>query len=54
MRNGCTKVEIREILLQVAICAGVRASNDSFRAAREVFDIMDAEAKAPSKSPINK
>src|ERR1700678_4322394 len=53
MRNGCTKVEIREILLQVAIYAGVPASNDSFRAAREVFDIMDAEAKAASKDPIN-
>ena len=53
MRNGCTKVEIREILLQVAIYAGVPASNDSFRAAREVFDIMDAEAKAASKDPID-
>ena len=37
LRNGCTKDEIREILLQVAIYAGVPAGVDSFRIARKVF-----------------
>jgi len=35
--NGVTPVEIREILLQVAIYCGVPAAVDSFRIAREVF-----------------
>ena len=37
LRNGCTKDEIREVLLQVAIYAGVPAGVDSFRTARKVF-----------------
>ena len=37
LRNGCTRDEIREILLQVAIYAGVPAGVDSFRIARKVF-----------------
>jgi len=37
LRNGVTKTEIREVLLQVAIYAGVPASVDSFRVAREAF-----------------
>src|SRR5579871_6111557 len=35
LRNGVTPVEIREILLQVAIYAGLPASVDAFRVARE-------------------
>ena len=35
--NGVTRVEIREILLQVAIYCGVPAAVDSFRIAREAF-----------------
>ena len=35
LRNGVTKAEIREVLLQVAIYGGVPASVDSFRVARE-------------------
>jgi 4-carboxymuconolactone decarboxylase len=31
IRNGATKVEIREVLLQVAIYAGVPAAVDSYR-----------------------
>ena len=41
MRNGVTKDEIREVLLQVAIYAGVPAGVDSFRAAKEVFAQLD-------------
>ena len=37
LRNGCTKEEIREVLLQSAIYCGVPAAIDSFRIAREVF-----------------
>lgn len=37
LRNGVTKDEIREVLLQVAIYAGVPAAVDAFRVAREAF-----------------
>lgn len=38
LRNGLTKDEIREVLLQVAIYCGVPAAVDSFRAAREAIN----------------
>lgn len=37
LNNGCTREEIREVLLQAAIYCGVPAALDSFRTAREVF-----------------
>jgi 4-carboxymuconolactone decarboxylase len=37
LRNGCTKEEIREVLLQTAIYCGVPAAVDAFRTARKVF-----------------
>jgi len=37
LRNGVSKEEIREILLQVAIYCGIPAGVDSFRIAKEVF-----------------
>jgi 4-carboxymuconolactone decarboxylase len=37
LTNGVSKAEICEVLLQVAIYAGVPAAVDSFRIAREVF-----------------
>ncbi len=37
LRNGCTKQEIIEVLLQSAIYCGVPAAIDSVRIAREVF-----------------
>jgi 4-carboxymuconolactone decarboxylase len=40
LRNGVTKDEIREVLLQTAIYCGVPAASDSFRCAREVFKDM--------------
>ncbi len=43
LRNGVTKEEIREVLLQVAIYCGIPAGVDGFRIAREVFA---EEAKA--------
>ncbi|WP_068273621.1 carboxymuconolactone decarboxylase family protein [Aldersonia kunmingensis] len=37
LTNGVTKEEIREIFLQVGIYAGIPASVDSFRIARDLF-----------------
>jgi 4-carboxymuconolactone decarboxylase len=42
IRNGVTREEIREILMQVAIYAGVPAGVDSFRVAREALTEFDA------------
>jgi len=37
LRNGCTKEEIQEALLHVAIYCGIPAGSEAFRLAREVF-----------------
>ncbi|OUM98699.1 MAG: 4-carboxymuconolactone decarboxylase [Firmicutes bacterium ZCTH02-B6] len=42
LRNGCTKEEIREVLLQVAIYCGVPAAVDSFRIANEAIKEFEA------------
>jgi len=42
LNNGCTKEEIREVLLQTAIYSGVPAAVDSFRVMREVFAQREA------------
>src|SRR5690606_5841789 len=44
LRNGVTKAEIREVLLQVAIYAGVPAGVDAFRIAREAIEAHEAAA----------
>ena len=41
LTNGVSREEIREILMQVAIYAGMPAAVDSFRIAREVFAEID-------------
>jgi 4-carboxymuconolactone decarboxylase len=41
LRNGLTRDEIREVLLQVGIYCGVPAAVDSFRVAREAFTEYD-------------
>lgn len=43
LRNGLSREQIREILLQVGIYCGVPAAVDSFRIAREAFAEVDAE-----------
>ncbi len=43
IRNGCTREEIREVLLQVAIYCGVPAAVDSFRVAKEALAELDAD-----------
>lgn len=46
LRNGVTKEEIREVLLQVAIYCGIPAGVDAFRVARETFaELEKAEKK---------
>ncbi len=45
LRNGVSKDEIREVLLQVAIYCGVPAAVDGFRIAREAFAEADADQK---------
>lgn len=41
LRNGVTREEIREVLLQVAIYAGIPAGVDSFRVAKEALAEFD-------------
>jgi 4-carboxymuconolactone decarboxylase len=43
LRNGVTKDEIAEVLLQAMIYCGVPAANSAFKQAREVFAAMDKE-----------
>jgi 4-carboxymuconolactone decarboxylase len=43
-RNGVTREEICEVLLQSAIYCGVPAANSAFRQAREVFAQMERQA----------
>ena len=46
IKNGVSRDEIKEVLLQVAVYAGVPAGIDSFRIAREAFKELDAEPAA--------
>ena len=43
--NGVTKDEIKEVLLQCAIYAGVPAANSAFHQAEEVFAQMESAPK---------
>jgi 4-carboxymuconolactone decarboxylase len=45
LRNGVTKEEIREVLLQTGVYCGVPAAVDAFRTAKEAFAEFEA-AKA--------
>ena len=42
LRNGCTKEEISEVLLQAAVYGGVPVGMSSFALAREVFKEIEA------------
>lgn len=44
LTNGLTRDEVKEVLLQVAVYAGVPAGIDSFRIAREAFREVDGGA----------
>jgi len=47
LRNGVTREEIREVLLQVGIYCGIPAAMDSFRVAREALTEADHAARKP-------
>lgn len=49
LRNGVTVAEIKEVLLQVGIYAGVPASNRAFAVAQEVL-VADGHVAAPEGS----
>ena len=42
LNNGVTKEEIREVMIQVAIYAGIPCGVDAFRIAREAFKEVEA------------
>lgn len=44
LTNGVSRDEIREVLMQVGVYAGVPAAVDSFRIARETFAELDADS----------
>ncbi|MCC9176343.1 4-carboxymuconolactone decarboxylase [Arthrobacter sp. zg-Y750] len=44
LRNGLSRDEIKEIVLQSAIYCGVPAANSAFKTAQGVFRDIDAEA----------
>ena len=41
LKNGCTRGEISEVLLQVAMYSGIPAGVEAFRLAREAFRELD-------------
>lgn len=42
LKNGCTRGEISEVLLQVAMYSGIPAGVEAFRLAREAFRELEA------------
>jgi 4-carboxymuconolactone decarboxylase len=48
LRNGLSREEIKEILLQTAIYCGVPSANTAFKTAQQVFAGLDAEAEPHS------
>lgn len=49
VRNGVTREEFAEVLLQAMIYCGVPAANDSLRMAKEIFKELDENA--PERAP---
>lgn len=45
LRNGCTKEEIQDALIQLAIYAGIPAGVEAFRLAKEVFAAEEADGR---------
>jgi len=46
LTNGCSREEIREVLLQVAVYCGVPAGVEAFRLAREAFKEAEEEKRS--------
>ena len=51
LENGCSLLEIRETLLQIAIYAGMPAGVEVFRIAREVFEERGIDVEAELGPP---
>lgn len=51
LRNGVSEAEIGEVLLQVAVYAGVPAANSAFRIAKETLREIAAEGSEAGRSP---
>jgi 3-oxoadipate enol-lactonase/4-carboxymuconolactone decarboxylase len=51
LRNGLTRDEIKELLLQTAIYCGVPDANAAFRVAQRVFDEDDRESRRQADLP---
>ena len=49
LRNGLTKAEIREVLLQVAVYCGIPAGVDAFRVAKEAIAEYEKNEKNEKK-----
>ena len=47
IRNGCSRDELRETLIQIAVYAGIPAGVEAFRLARKVLAEEDAKKEAP-------
>ena len=47
LRNGCTRTEIQETLLQATVYGGIPCGVDSFRTAREAIQEFEAETPGP-------
>ncbi len=45
LTNGCTREEIREVLLQVAVYCGMPAGVEAFRLAREAIKEYEQEKR---------
>jgi len=43
LRNGLTREEIKEVLLQAAVYCGLPAANAAFRVAQRVFDELEQQ-----------
>src|SRR5262245_27154995 len=51
LRNGVTRDQIKEVLLQMAVYCGVPAANSAFQLAAELFAEMDARGRRPPRRP---
>ncbi len=47
IRNGCTRDELRETLIQIAVYAGIPAGVEAFRLARKVLAEEEAKGAGP-------
>lgn len=52
LRNGVSVDELKEVLLQVAVYAGVPRSRSAFNIAREVIDAEEAAAQPTPVDPL--